>query len=166
MMLMSTVATESITPEDPCRTGVYHRGVKTASGLRRTECTISRLHVRGIRDCTATRRHRSTASRAALNDQKFGRTTLAASGQQTPSWPRRRKNVIGRRPIAAFGNSDGECPCCHERRRTPAPRLAMLVRHDDADKRVWLRSNIAGGQTGQSARRGSRTEVERRQHEV
>jgi len=50
---------------------------RVSSGLRQTECTLSRVAcLRDIRECTATRRHKSRASRAGLNGQKFGRTTL------------------------------------------------------------------------------------------
>jgi hypothetical protein len=43
---------------------------------------------------------------------------------------------IGRRPIAAFGNSDGDLQMLQWVAAGPGPRLAMLVHHTDAD-REW-----------------------------
>jgi phosphoserine phosphatase len=39
---------------------------------------------------------------------------------------------IGRRPIAAFGNSDGDFQMLEWTTSAPGPRLGMLIRHDDA----------------------------------
>ena len=39
---------------------------------------------------------------------------------------------IGRRPIAAFGNSDGDLQMLEWTQSGPGARLMMLVRHDDA----------------------------------
>jgi phosphoserine phosphatase len=39
---------------------------------------------------------------------------------------------IGRRPIAAFGNSDGDFEMLEYVKAGPGPRLAVLVHHDDA----------------------------------
>ena len=41
-------------------------------------------------------------------------------------------NAIGRRPVAAFGNSDGDVPMLQWTSSGPGARLAMLVHHDDA----------------------------------
>jgi hypothetical protein len=43
---------------------------------------------------------------------------------------------IGRRPIAAFGNSDGDLQMLQWTTASTAPRLAILVHHDDA-QREW-----------------------------
>jgi phosphoglycolate phosphatase-like HAD superfamily hydrolase len=43
---------------------------------------------------------------------------------------------VGRRPIAAFGNSDGDLQMLQWTAAGPGPRLALLVRHTDAD-REW-----------------------------
>lgn len=43
---------------------------------------------------------------------------------------------IGRRPIMAFGNSDGDFQMLEWTTADPGPRLALLVHHDDAD-REW-----------------------------
>lgn len=41
---------------------------------------------------------------------------------------------IGRRPIAAFGNSDGDFEMLEWTTSGPGPRLAMIVHHTDADR--------------------------------
>lgn len=43
-------------------------------------------------------------------------------------------NVIGRRPIAAFGNSDGDLPMLQWTTAGPGLRFAALVHHDDAER--------------------------------
>ncbi len=43
---------------------------------------------------------------------------------------------IGRRPLLAFGNSDGDLPMLEYTADAPGPRLVMLLHHDDAD-REW-----------------------------
>lgn len=43
---------------------------------------------------------------------------------------------IGRRPIAAFGNSDGDFEMLEWTTAGPGPRLGMIVHHDDAE-REW-----------------------------
>ena len=43
---------------------------------------------------------------------------------------------IGRRPIAAFGNSDGDFQMLEWTTAGKGPRLAMIVHHDDAE-REW-----------------------------
>jgi hypothetical protein len=40
--------------------------------------------------------------------------------------------AIGRRPIAAFGNSDGDFQMLEWTTSGPGPRLGMIVHHDDA----------------------------------
>jgi len=42
--------------------------------------------------------------------------------------------VIGRRPIAAFGNSDGDFQMLEWVTSAPGPRLGLIVRHDDAER--------------------------------
>lgn len=42
--------------------------------------------------------------------------------------------MIGRRPVAAFGNSDGDRQMLEYTKAGNAPRLAMLVLHDDAKR--------------------------------
>ncbi len=43
---------------------------------------------------------------------------------------------IGRRPIAAFGNSDGDLEMLQWTTAGPGPRFAMIVHHTD-DEREW-----------------------------
>jgi hypothetical protein len=42
--------------------------------------------------------------------------------------------AIGRRPIAAFGNSDGDWHMLRYTTEGPGRRLGMILRHDDADR--------------------------------
>jgi hypothetical protein len=41
---------------------------------------------------------------------------------------------IGRRPIAAFGNSDGDLEMLQATAAGPGRRLALLIHHDDAER--------------------------------
>jgi phosphoserine phosphatase len=43
---------------------------------------------------------------------------------------------IGRRPIFAFGNSDGDLAMLRYTKTGPGARLAMLIHHDDAEREV------------------------------
>lgn len=44
------------------------------------------------------------------------------------------QKFIGRRPILAFGNSDGDFEMLEWTTSGPAPRLGLIVRHDDAER--------------------------------
>jgi hypothetical protein len=46
------------------------------------------------------------------------------------------EQYIGRRPIAAFGNSDGDFQMLEWTMAGAGPRFALLVHHDDADREV------------------------------
>src|SRR5690606_38388125 len=41
---------------------------------------------------------------------------------------------IGRRPVLAFGNSDGDLAMLRYVKTGPGPRLALLIHHDDGDR--------------------------------
>ena len=41
---------------------------------------------------------------------------------------------IGRRPLLAFGNSDGDLPMMRYVKSGSGPRLALLLHHDDAER--------------------------------
>jgi hypothetical protein len=43
---------------------------------------------------------------------------------------------IGRRPLLAFGNSDGDLPMMLYAKSGPGPRLALLLHHDDAERKA------------------------------
>jgi hypothetical protein len=43
---------------------------------------------------------------------------------------------IGRRPLLAFGNSDGDLAMMRYAKSGSGPRLALLLRHDDAEREV------------------------------
>ena len=52
---------------------------------------------------------------------------------------------IGRRPVAAFGNSDGDFQMLEWTTAGPGPRLALIVHHDDAAREVaYDRKSHAG----------------------
>lgn len=46
------------------------------------------------------------------------------------------EQLIGRRPIAAFGNSDGDLEMLEWITSLPGPRLGVIVHHDDAEREV------------------------------
>ena len=46
------------------------------------------------------------------------------------------QRIIGRRPIAAFGNSDGDLQMLQWTSAGPGPRFCLYVHHDDAE-REW-----------------------------
>ncbi len=51
-----------------------------------------------------------------------------------PGKPASISNVLGRRPLAAFGNSDGDLPMLQWTASGTGLRFAALVHHDDADR--------------------------------
>ena len=52
---------------------------------------------------------------------------------------------IGRRPILAFGNSDGDFEMLEWTTTGPGPRLGLLVHHDDAEREVaYDRKSVVG----------------------
>lgn len=52
-------------------------------------------------------------------------------------------NVIGRRPILAAGNSNGDVPMLQFADRSPQPTLRLLILHDDAEREF---SYVAGAE--------------------
>jgi hypothetical protein len=46
------------------------------------------------------------------------------------------QRAIGRRPVLAFGNSDGDFEMLEWTTSGPVPRLGLLVHHDDAEREV------------------------------
>lgn len=55
------------------------------------------------------------------------------------------EQVIGRRPIAAFGNSDGDFEMLEWTTTQPGPSLGLIVRHDDPVREVAYDSRSAFG---------------------
>jgi phosphoserine phosphatase len=51
-----------------------------------------------------------------------------------PGKPENINSVIGRRPIAAFGNSDGDLPMLQWTAAGPGPHFMLLVHHTDAER--------------------------------
>jgi phosphoserine phosphatase len=52
------------------------------------------------------------------------------------------ESFIGRRPIAAFGNSDGDLQMLEWTTAGPGARFALIVHHDDA-KREWAYDRVS-----------------------
>jgi phosphoserine phosphatase len=72
---------------------------------------------------------------------KDGRVVLMKLGETNSFDDREAKpqNIglhIGRRPILAFGNSDGDLAMLRYAKTGPGPRLALLVHHDDGEREV------------------------------
>jgi phosphoserine phosphatase len=67
---------------------------------------------------------------------------------------------IGRRPILAFGNSDGDLAMLRYVKSGDGPRLALLLHHDDAGARVRVRPRFHT----EPARRGPRPRRRVRNH--
>ena len=83
--------------------------------------------------------------RLLLNDDKAGK-------------PEGIHLMIGRRPHAAFGNSDGDQQMLEYTKAGDGARLAMLVLHDDATARVRLRPRAgAARHQGRRVHAGART---------
>jgi len=52
---------------------------------------------------------------------------------------------IGRRPVMAFGNSDGDLQMLQYTTGSPGPRLGLIVHHTDADREyAYDRASIVG----------------------
>jgi phosphoserine phosphatase len=72
---------------------------------------------------------------------KDGRMVLMKLGE-TNSFDDREAKVqniglhIGRRPLLAFGNSDGDLAMLRYTKTSPGRRLALLIHHDDGDREV------------------------------
>jgi hypothetical protein len=62
---------------------------------------------------------------------KFAEPELVDDG---PGKPVGIAQMIGRRPIAAFGNSDGDFEMLEWTTSAPGPRLGALVHHTDGDR--------------------------------
>jgi hypothetical protein len=74
-------------------------------------------------------------------EAKDGRPTLMKAGELNSFDDREAKpqNIrlhIGRRPILAFGNSDGDLAMLRYTKSGPGARLALLLHHDDAEREV------------------------------
>ena len=73
--------------------------------------------------------------------------------------------VIGRRPILAFGNSDGDLQMLQWTAAGSGARFRRIVHHTDAE-REWAYDRKSHGRPArQGARRGERERLDRRRHE-
>ena len=73
---------------------------------------------------------------------------------------------IGRRPIAAFGNSDGDFEMLEWTTSGPGPRFGAIVHHDDAEREVRLRPHVLRRPPRPRPRRGPEARLDARQHEA
>ena len=80
----------------------------------------------------------STKLRCDVKDNRFSLTKLPElnSFNDGEAKPRNIGLHIGRRPLLAFGNSDGDLPMLSYTRSGPGARLSLLIHHDDADREV------------------------------
>ena len=82
-----------------------------------------------------------------------------------PGKPQNIELHIGRRPILAFGNSDGDQQMLEWTAAQAAPNLELLVRHDDAEREWAYDRQSKVGTLDQGLGRGSRPPLDRGQHE-
>ncbi len=75
------------------------------------------------------------------------------------------QRFIGRRPIAAFGNSDGDQQMLEWTTAGDGPRLAGARSPHRRHSRVAIRPRLARRQVESRARRSRCKEMDRRQHE-
>jgi hypothetical protein len=80
----------------------------------------------------------STKLRCDVKDNRISLTKLPElnSFNDGEAKPRNIGLHIGRRPLLAFGNSDGDLPMLCYARSGPGARLSLLIHHDDADREV------------------------------
>ena len=81
------------------------------------------------------------ATHAGMTDEDFDRVSLMKLPELNSFDDREAKPLnislhIGRRPLLAFGNSDGDLPMLRYAKSGPGARLALLLRHDDAEREV------------------------------
>ena len=72
---------------------------------------------------------------------------------------------IGRRPIAAFGNSDGDLQMLQWTTSGQGPRFGLIVHHTDADARMGLRPQVARRPSSTRRSTSPPERLDRRRHE-
>ena len=72
---------------------------------------------------------------------------------------------IGRRPIAAFGNSDGDLEMLQWTTLADGPRFGLIVHHTDAEREYAYDRNTRVRPPRQGARCRGHQQVDRRRHE-
>ena len=126
-----------------------------------------RLHAAGhrgdLRD-PARARHRQL-ERPALRGERARRLASSTWRSRTSSTTGRSKPVriwsrIGRRPILAVGNSNGDIPMLRFASHPSRPSLRMLVVHDDAEREFDY-----GGGAEDSLKQAGELELDRRQRQ-
>ena len=111
---------------------------RTASRPSSSPAAASSSCARGRRRSMASRPNRSSAaaSRRSMRCATASRCSCGCrrsiSSTTRPASPSASTQHIGRRPIAAFGNSDGDQQMLEWTQAGSGARLMMLVHHDDA----------------------------------
>ncbi len=72
---------------------------------------------------------------------------------------------IGRRPIAAFGNSDGDLEMLQWTTMSGGRRFGLIVHHTDAEREYAYDRQSHFGKARQGARRRGSQQMDRRRHE-
>ena len=76
------------------------------------------------------------------------------------------QKIIGRRPLAAFGNSDGDLPMLQWTCAGPGARFCLFVHHTD-EAREWAYDRASHiGRLDKGARRSARQGLDGRRHEA
>jgi hypothetical protein len=80
----------------------------------------------------------SSKLRFEMNEGRAGLMKLAElnSFDDREAKPQNIALHVGRRPILAFGNSDGDLAMLRYTKTGKGPRLALLLHHDDAEREV------------------------------
>ena len=72
-------------------------------------------------------------------------TEKIASFTDGPNKPAAIARIIGQRPLAAFGNSDGDYEMLQYVTAAPGQRLGMIVHHDDVEREYAYDRNATVG---------------------
>ncbi len=73
---------------------------------------------------------------------------------------------IGRRPLLAFGNSDGDLAMLRYTASGPGPRLALLIHHDDAEREFAYDREFRLSPLAEALDKAERIRHHGRQHEA
>ncbi len=76
------------------------------------------------------------------------------------------QQLIGRRPIAAFGNSDGDFEMLEWTTSGTGPRFALIVHHTDADREWAYDRDSHIGHLARGSGRGTKTRLDNSRHEA
>ena len=144
---------------------------RTASRRSSSPAAASSSCARGRRRSTASRPSRSSAAAARLKfEMRDGKPVLVqAAGvdfiDDKAGKPVGIQQHIGRRPIAAFGNSDGDLQMLQWTAAGSGPRFGLYRPPHRRRTRVGLRPQVAHRPARQGPRRSRRQRLDGREHE-